>query len=107
MRYYRYLYIQEELNAKKEKILKKLENKKFLMNLHLITLSQNPQNHLEIHSSKYLFQPGFPQEHLFIIGIVKGYDDALAFVERLTQEVYDATGQLDIRSYIMRKEQED
>ena len=105
MRYYKYLYVQEGLEKKKDKIIKKLDKKKLQPNLHVITLASNPENNLDIISGKFLFQPSFPQDDLFVVGIVKSYDDAIAFVERIIQEVYDKTGGTDIRSYILGKEQ--
>ena len=106
MRYYKYLYVQEGLEKKKDKIIKKLDKKKLQPNLHVITLASNPENNLDIISGKFLFQPSFPQDDLFVVGIVKSYDDAIAFDERIIQEDYDKTGGTDIRSYILGKEQD-
>lgn len=106
MRYYKYLYIQEDLEKKKDKIIRKLNKKKLQPNLHVITLASNPENHLDIISGKFLFQRSFPQEDLFVVGIVKSHDDALDYVESIIREVYDETGGTDIRSYILRKEQD-
>lgn len=106
MRYYKHLYLMDDLEKKKEKIIRKLEEKKFQMNIHIITLAQNEENHLEIYDSRLLLQPGFPHEDFFVVGIVKGYEDALELVEEITQEVYNETKGADIRSYILEKEQE-
>lgn len=106
MRYYKYLYIQEDLEKKKDKIIRKLNKKKLQPNLHVITLASNPENHLDIISGKFLFQRSFSQEDLFVVGIVKSHDDALDYVESIIREVYDETGGTDIRSYILRKEQD-
>ncbi len=40
-----------------------------------------------------------------MVGITKGYDEAVELVEQIVQEVYDQTGTCDIRSYILEKEQ--
>ena len=106
MRYYKYLYMQEGLEKKKDKIIKKLEKKKLLPNFHVITLASNPENNLDIISGKFLFQTSFPQEDMFVVGIVKSYDEALGYVESIIREVYDKTGATDIRSYILGKEQD-
>ena len=106
MRYYKYLYVQEGLEKKKDKIIKKLDKKKLQPNLHVITLASNPENNLDIISGKFLFQRSFSQEDLFVVGIVKSHDDALDYVESIIREVYDETGGTDIRSYILRKEQD-
>ena len=78
MRYYKHLYLTEGLEKKKEKIIRKLEAGK---------------------------QPAFPEQELFVVGITKGYDEAVELVEQIVQEVYDQTGTCDIRSYILEKEQ--
>lgn len=106
MRYYKHLYLMEGLEKKKEKIIRKLEENKFQMNIHIITLAQNEENYLEIYDSRLLLQPSFPHEDFFVVGIVKGYEDALELVEEITQEVYNETKGADIRSYILEKEQE-
>lgn len=106
MRYYRYLYLGEGLEKKKEKIMRRLETRKLQMDIHLITLPQNDNNQLEIFNSNLLLQPDFPNRDYFIIGIVKGYEEAVELVEEITKEVYNKTGGADIRSYILEKEQE-
>ena len=104
MRYYRYLYLSEGLKKKKDRIIAKLEKKKFQMDIYLITLSCN--NQLEIWNSVLFLQPSFPQTDHFVVGITKGYEEALELVEQITKEVYNETKGADIRSYILNKEQE-
>lgn len=107
MKYYRHLYLAEGLEKKKDKIIKKLDNNKFQVSIHLIVLSKNDKNHLEIINSILLLQPDFPKEDYFVVGITKNYDEALELVEKIAEEVYHETKGTDIRSYIIRKEQED
>ena len=90
MRYYRYLYLSEGLKKKKDRI----------------TLSCNGNNQLEIWNSVLFLQPSFPQTDHFVVGITKGYEEALELVEQITKEVYNETKGADIRSYILNKEQE-
>lgn len=106
MKFYKYLYVQEELEKKKEKIIRKLKQKKILFHFHVVTISSNPENQLDIYNSKYLFQPGFPAEDLFVVAIVKSHEDAVEFVENLLKDVYNETKRTDMRSYILGKEQE-
>ena len=106
MRYYRYLYLSEGLKKKKDRIIAKLEKKKFQMDIYLITLSCNGNSQLEIWNSVLFLQPSFPQTDHFVVGITKGYEEALELVEQITKEVYNETKGADIRSYILNKEQE-
>ena len=92
MRYYKHLYLTEGLEKKKEKILRKLEAGKLQPSVHVITTLQ-------------FKQPAFPEQDLFVVGITKGYEEAVELVEQIVQEVYEQTGGCDIRSYILEKEQ--
>ena len=106
MRYYKHLYLAEGIK-KKEKIIRKLEEKKLQMNIHVITLARNEKNQLEIYNSMVLRQPDFPYDDFFVVGIAKGYEDAVEMVEEIAQEVYNKTRGADIRSYILEREQEE
>lgn len=107
MRYYKYLYLSEGIKKKKRKIIRKLNKNKLQMNIHVITLAQNEKNQLEIYNSMLFLQRNFPNEDFFVVGIAKDYGEALEMVEEISQEVYDATKGADIRSYILKREQEE
>lgn len=107
MKYYKHLYVSEELKKKKSKIIRRLEQNKLQLNIQLIVLPQTAHNQLEIIDSKLLFQPSYPKNDLFIVGMVSSYDEAMEYVENIAREVYSNTDNLDIRNYIMVKEQED
>ncbi len=106
MRYYKGLYMSDSLQKKKEKIFRRLEKGKLQMDVYLVTLPENERNQLEIFNSNLLLQPDFPKKDYFIVGIIKGYDEAVELVEEITKEVYNETKGADIRSYILKKEQE-
>ena len=107
MRYYKYLYLSEGIRKKRRKIIRKLNENKMQMNIHVITLAQNEKNQLEIYNSMLFLQPDFPNENFFVIGIAKDYEDAIEMVEEISQEVYNKTKGADIRSYILKREQEE
>ena len=98
--------MQEELEKKKDKIISKLMQKKILLSCHVVALSSTDKNQLDIYSSKYLFQPGFPTDELFVVAIVKSHEDAIEYVEKLLKDVYNETKRTDMRSYILEKEQD-
>ena len=106
MRYYKHLYLADGIR-KKEKVIRKLEKNQLQMNIHIITLSQNEEDQLEIYNSMILLQPEFPHDDFFVVGIAKGYEDAVEMVEEIAQEVYNKTKGADIRSYILEREQEE
>lgn len=106
MRYYKHLYLADGIK-KKEKIIRKLEEKKLQINIHVITLARNEKNQLEIYNSMVFLQPDFPYDDFLVVGLAKGYEDAVEMVEEIAQEVYNKTKGADIRSYILEREQEE
>ena len=106
MHFYKYLYVPEELERKKKKIIRKLNANKLQYDLYLVTLPNTESNQLEIYNSMEFKQPFYPDMELFVIGFAKGYDGALDLVEEITKNVYNETKGADIRSYILEKERE-
>lgn len=106
MRYYKHLYLSEGLEKKKKKIMQKMEEGKFLPEIFLVVLAPDEKNQLEIHRYFLLLQPVFHRENFFVVGISRGYEEALEVVEEIAQEVYNKTKSADIRSYILNREQE-
>ncbi|MCI9074878.1 MAG: hypothetical protein HFH10_03585 [Dorea sp.] len=106
MEYYRYLYLSERLEKKKDRIMDRLERNRFQPGIHLILLPANEKNQLEILNAAWLLQPDYPKEGLFVVGIADSFENALEYVEKISREVYDSTKGLDIRNYILMKERE-
>lgn len=106
MKYYSNLYVSEGLEKKKDKVIARLERRKIQPDLHVILLPECDHNQLEIVNAVYLL-PGYPREDRMVVGIAKGFDEAAELIEKISREVYDATGDLKIRDYIQAKEQED
>ncbi len=106
MRYYKHLYMRDSLAKKKEKILSKLSAGKLQAGIFLIVLPEGEKNQLEILNSNLLLQKYYPKKDYFLVGIAKGFDEALEILEEIVQEVYNETEGADIRSYILNKEQE-
>ena len=106
MHIYKYLYVPEGLQKKKENLIKKLKNGKLLPGVYLITLASTDQNQLDIFPSCIRRQKNYPEELPLVVGLTKDFEDALEIVEGITQEVYNETKGADIRSYILEKERE-
>ena len=70
MRYYKHLYLAKGIR-KKEQVIRKLEENKLQMNIHIITLPMNGEDQLEIYHSMVLLQPEFPHDDFFVVGIAK------------------------------------
>ena len=99
------LYISADLEKKKDKILKKLEQNKFQRQIQLITLSQGEQNHLEFFSSYLLKQKLFQETPLFLVGIAGGYGSAVELIQKITEDTYQETGQTNIRQFLLERQE--
>lgn len=106
MKFYRELYLSPGLEKKKDKIIGKLRDGKIQMNIYIVTLASNEKNQLEICHSALLFQPYYSKKDYFVVGIANGHEEAVELVEEITKEVYNKTKGADIRTYILKNEQE-
>ena len=93
------------MTKKKEKVIAKLNKKKYPLNTYVIALIEEGENQLEFYSTLMFRQGSVIDDD--IVGIAGGYDDALYLVEEIAKEVYEKTGDLDIRSYIREREREE
>lgn len=91
---------------RKTEINKKLQKNKLQPSVYVITLSQGKQNHLEYYSSLLLKQHIFDNASLFIVGIANGYDGALSLIERIAEEAYEKTGEVNLRKFLLDRQEE-
>ena len=106
MRYYKHLYVAESLKKKRKKIISKLNKRKFQLEIHLLVLPETKNNQLDIINPNLFLQKNYPRKDYFVVGIAKGFEEALEILEEIVQNVYNETKGADIRSYILNKEQE-
>ena len=106
MKQYHALYISDSIREKRLQILKKIKYNKFQRDKFLIVLTKNEKNHLEFFDAMMLLQKTIVKEDLFLVGLADGYSGALELVQKITEEVYAETGGVDIRGYLLKKQQE-
>lgn len=104
MKYYHNLYLSDELKEKKEEIIYKLEHDKIQLNKYVIVLAENANNNLEFYDTALLLQRGWKKQRLLVVGIADGFEEALYLVEKIAQEVYDVTGDMKIRKYLLEQQ---
>ena len=73
MRYWKELYVSEELKGREEEIIEHLEKKEFQFRVYLIALPENERNQLEIYHSGMLNQTWYREKDVFVVGLAKGY----------------------------------
>lgn len=104
MKFYYNLYVSDELKGKEQEIIYKLKRNKVQLNKYIIAFAQNVKNHLEFYDSVLLLQKGWGKEPLFVVGIADGYEGALHLIENIVSEVYEATGDVKIRTYLSEQQ---
>lgn len=103
MNWYSKLYIGERAKPKAGKIIRKLKRNAGQMDIYLITLASNGKDMLDIIHSAYLKQPAVRRSLPMIVGIAKGYEEALDMVEQMLMETYRETGECRIPEYLLQK----
>ncbi len=103
MVWYKYLYADERISRKKEKIKWKVCHNAGQINLYLVTLSRGPGKLLEIVSTLTLMQRAYPKEGLFVVGLARGYEQAVCLATQIILEVYQETGGFDVKSDLLNK----
>ncbi len=100
MRWYHKLYIGKTARKKRYKIVWKVKHRAGMLGIYLITLASNKENLLDIIDASLLLQPYYKKEDIFIVGIACGYDEAVEVVTKIIEELYNETGDFNIRQFL-------
>ena len=100
MRWYRKLYVSEAIGDKAGRIKWNINHNAGTVSVYVIVFASNPDKLLDIIPAWQLMQKGYPKKDLKIIGLAKGYDDAIALVQQIVEETYANTGDVDVWSYL-------
>lgn len=100
MIWYEKLYVGESIVHKTNKIKWKIRRHAGQVDIYVIALASNTENLLDIIPSRELLQKGYPKKELFIVGLAKGYEEALSVAASIVEEVYRQTGTFAVRSYL-------
>ncbi|MDR1801709.1 MAG: hypothetical protein LBQ95_07740 [Lachnospiraceae bacterium] len=103
MKFMSELYVSEGLKKKKDKVIEKLIKDKFQPNIHLITRAANPKDQLDIINSIMLLQKDYPKDSLFVVGLAKGYEDAINLAKQIITDANEMFGKPDVSKLIRAK----
>lgn len=106
MIFFQNLYLGDRISSKKDQIMKKLNSKKSVPELYLITMAQNPDNMLEIVSHWEVLQKGYPNMDIRVVGLAKGKKEAFKVVQSIVEQVLSETGSADVRAYLNQRWEE-
>ena len=104
MLWYDKLYVGESIVHKTKKIKWKIMHNAGQIGIYVITLASNRQNLLDIIPSYELMQRGYPKREMVIVGLAKGYDEAVEVAASIVDEVYRNTGTFAVRTYLAEKQ---
>ena len=107
MIWYDALYLSENIEQKADKIKWKIQHNAGMLNMYVIALAANSENLLEIISTKELMQRYYPKKQLLIVGMAKGYEEAVEIAATIVVETMNELGNTDIRTYLKKKKSEE
>lgn len=99
MKWYDNLYVSESIKDA-GKIKWRIMHNAGTIDIYVITFASNSQNLLDIIPSWNLMQKSYPKKELKVIGLAKGYGEALELTRQIIEETYDETGNVNIRDYL-------
>lgn len=106
MKWYRKLYLGEGAKKAKYKMFGRIRRNRFTIDTYLITLSDNPNNLMDMFSANVLNQPyykkkkGAHTKELYVVGLAAGYEEGLGVIRTIIDDVYRETGAFDIRCFL-------
>lgn len=98
--WYNNLYIGHNAKRDAKRAVRRLNNQKPVIGIHLVTLASNEKNQLDIISAYHLLQPVVYRRCPMVVGIARGYDEAVELVAQITEDALSHTGEADIRNYL-------
>jgi hypothetical protein len=104
MIWHKNLYVSENIHHKQNKVIWKIKHGAGQIGIYIITLASNEANLLDIIPSTDLMFKAYPKSHLHVVGLAKGYDEALSVASTIIDEVYHMTGGFDVRYYLLGDE---
>ena len=96
LNWYKNLYVGDNAKKKQKKLIRKINQVAGVIDV-------NPANSLEIISANYLLQKPVRRNCPMIVGLCSGYYEAVDLVEQIAKEVYEDTGAMDIRGWLLQK----
>lgn len=101
MKWYEDLYVGDSIEGKVNRIKRKINHHAGTVSIYVIAFASNRQNLLDIIPAWELMQKSYPgKKQMQIIGLAKGYAEALELVRSIIEEVYQNTGDVDVKSYL-------
>ncbi len=101
MKFIEKLYLGETVKKKPEKLIRRIRQKKFLLDTYVICLPEGPEDPLEYFNARELNKSYYDRHEPVIIGLAKGEEEAIGIVNRIVKDCIRETGSINLRSYVL------
>lgn len=97
------LYLGADLNEKKiNKYKRNIRQGRGRFDIHVISLSNNPHNQLDVFHNALFKQRLFHKLDMKIVGFAGSYDESLCVVQKILEDTMQETGGTDMKQYLLR-----
>jgi hypothetical protein len=103
MTWYDDLYVGYSIRKKEKQVVWRIKHNAGQIGVYVIALASNRKNLLDIIPATDLLQRSYPKKEMYVVGLAKGYDEALDVAVSIVEEVYQMTGGFDVRRYFQIK----
>jgi hypothetical protein len=93
------LYVGDKMKKKKDKVVASINNKEATFGVYCIAFASHPSNLFDIMDANELLFPHYKKTDVRIVGLAKGREEAINLVQDMLMEVYNKTGEFDVRTY--------
>lgn len=93
------LYIGDKMKKKKENAITSINKREATFGVYCIAFASHPSNLFDIMDANELLFPHYKKSNTCIVGLAKGKEEAVSLVRDMLMEVYNETGDFDVRTY--------
>lgn len=94
------LYVGEKVVPHKKTIVKNIKKNKAQLGIYVLALPANESNVMDIYPAQVLLQKHFKKSKQLIIGIAKGYDEALELMIQMITDSINETGSYRVKDLV-------
>lgn len=106
MIWYKDFYAGESIASKKERVKWKILHNAGQLDIYVIALGSTEGNLLDIIPAWELMQKHYPKIDMLVVGVDKGYDNAMELAGKIVIDVFKETGTFKVKEYFLEKQRE-
>lgn len=101
LKWYKNLYVGNTAKKKEKAIRRKINCGLGTFDIYVVTVAAGQGNNLDIFSAGQLLKAQVRKRCPMIVGIAVGYEEALEIVEQIVKDVWERTGTVEVRSWLL------